>query len=419
MVNIYKINNKKFKSIYFSVNFIMQLNRKEISENAVLSQVMAKSCKKYVTQKDIMKQLYSLYGSNFDVNIEKYGDLFNLEFRIECINKKYLPNNIDVVDSVLEFLYNIIFEPSVDNLEFNKDLVEREKISILEKINSKKDDKLKYGVLKTEEMMCKGEPFGEYIYGNIDDVKNITSKSLYKRYYDMLNNSYINIVISGNLDGYENIDKNINTIFNSKLDSKLKINDLDKNIKLNTNYNILETEETQDTTQSVITYGLKINNVSDNDFYVLNVYNSILGGTPSSKLFQNFREKESLAYTVRSRYYRFKDMIIIYAGIQKKNYEKAKQVINNELHQIEIGNITDEEFNSAKDSLISDLKEWNDSKISLAKMFMMNLVATNTTNISLQEMIDKIDSVTKQDVIEISKRINISRIFLLGGSHDK
>lgn len=416
MINIYKINNNKFKSIYFSINFTMKLDKKEISENAVLSLVMSKSCKRYKTQKEIEKYLYSLYGANFDVNIEKFGDLYNLEFRAECINKKYLPNNDDVVDNIVHFLFEVIYNPNIKNFEFDSELVEREKNSIVEKINAKKDDKLKYGVVKTEELMCENEPFGEYIYGNIEDTNKISPKSLYKRYNSMLNNSCINVIVSGNLDGYDNIESRICNIFDKKLESKLKVSNLNYNVSSKSKLNkVIETEELQETTQSVITYGMDILDVKDDDFYTLNVYNSILGGTPSSKLFQNFREKESLAYTVRSRYYRFKNMIIIYAGIEKKNYERAKEVIDNEINQIEIGNITDEEFNSAKDSIISDLKEWNDSKIALAKMFIANLFAFNSTSISLQDMIDKINKVTKQDVIDISKRIFKRRIFLLGG----
>ena len=422
MINVYKIKNNKFKSMYFSINFTMILDKKEISENAVLSLVMAKSCNKYKSQKEIVQYLYSLYGANFDVNIEKFGDLYNLEFRAECINKKYLPNNEDVVDKILQFLNEVIFNPNVNNLEFNSDLVEREKTSILEKINAKKDDKLRYGVIKTEELMCEGEPFGEYIYGNIDDVNTVSPKSLYNRYNNMLNNSCINVIVSGNLDGYDDIDNRINNVFPSKLDSKLKVSDLTDKIDKNNNEKIsivLESEELQDTTQSVITYGMDILDVNEDDFYTLSIYNAILGGTPSSKLFQNFREKESLAYTVRSRYYRFKDMIIIYAGIEKKNYEKAKKVLDNEIKQIELGNITDEEFNSAIDSTISDLKEWNDSKIALSKMFIANLFATNSTKVSLQDMIDRISKVNKQDVIDISKKIIKRRIFLLGGVGDE
>lgn len=416
MNNIYKINSEKFKSIYFSINFTMPVNKRQISENALLSAVLGKSNKKFKTQKEIQMYLYSLYGANFDIGIEKFGDLYNIEFRGECINKKYLPNNTDVVNEVLEFLYDAIYNPNVLNGAFDEEVVEREKDFILNKIREVKDDKLRYGIRKMEELMCKDEPFSTYVYGDEDDIYKITSSDLYKRYNEVISNSCITFIISGNLLGYEDIEEKVNNIFNNKLVSKLNYKDLIYNQKLNHNQEVVE--ESQQTTQSVLSYGLRINNSNSNDFYKLSVYNALLGGTPSSKLFQNFREKESLAYTVRSRYYRFKDIIIIYAGIQKENYEKAKLVLENEINKIKDGEISDEEFEASKKSIISDLKEWNDSKIALSKMFISNLFSLKNDSLTLEQMVDKFEKVTKQDIIDIASKITIEKIYFLGGENN-
>lgn len=416
MNNIYKINSEKFKSIYFSINFTMPVNKRQISENALLSAVLGKSNKKFKTQKEIQMYLYSLYGSNFDIGIEKFGDLYNIEFRGECINKKYLPNNTDVVNEVLEFLYDAIYNPNVLNGAFDEEVVEREKDFILNKIREVKDDKLRYGIRKMEELMCKDEPFSTYVYGDEDDIYKITSSDLYKRYNEVISNSCITFIISGNLLGYEDIEEKVNNIFNNKLVSKLNYKELIYNQKLNHIQEVVE--ESQQTTQSVLSYGLRINNPNSNDFYKLSVYNALLGGTPSSKLFQNFREKESLAYTVRSRYYRFKDIIIIYAGIQKENYEKAKLVLENEINKIKDGEISDEEFEASKKSIISDLKEWNDSKIALSKMFISNLFSLKNDSLTLEQMVDKFEKVTKQDIIDIASKITIEKIYFLGGENN-
>lgn len=416
MNNIYKINSEKFKSIYFSINFTMPVNKRQISENALLSAVLGKSNKKFKTQKEIQMYLYSLYGANFDIGIEKFGDLYNIEFRGECINKKYLPNNTDVVNEVLEFLYDAIYNPNILNGAFDEEVVEREKDFILNKIREVKDDKLRYGIRKMEELMCKDEPFSTYVYGDEDDIYKITSSDLYKRYNEVISNSCITFIISGNLLGYEDIEEKVNNIFNNKLVSKLNYKELIYNQKLNHNQEVVE--ESQQTTQSVLSYGLRINNPNSNDFYKLSVYNALLGGTPSSKLFQNFREKESLAYTVRSRYYRFKDIIIIYAGIQKENYEKAKLVLENEINKIKDGEISDEEFEASKKSIISDLKEWNDSKIALSKMFISNLFSLKNDSLTLEQMVDKFEKVTKQDIIDIASKITIEKIYFLGGENN-
>ena len=203
MINFYKINNEKFKSIYFSINFTMQVTKGEISKNSLLAKMLLKSCEKYQTEKEMQKRLYSLYGSNFDIGVEKLGDLYNIEFRAECINKKYLPENIDVVDDILRFMYNVIYKPNITEKKFNEDLFKREKENLVDKIREVKDDKLRFGIRKMEELMCENEPFGVYVYGSEDDVLSISNEELYKTYEKLINDSLVTVIVSGNLNGYE------------------------------------------------------------------------------------------------------------------------------------------------------------------------------------------------------------------------
>lgn len=415
-MNIYKVNNNKFKSIYISYNFTQEVNDTKIfSSYAVLASLMAKSSKSYPTQKDIEKYLNSLYGANFDVNIEKLGDLYNLEFRIEFVNKKFIPSKEELLEKILLFLKEMIYNPA----QWTQDVFKREKDFILQRINERKDEKLKYGIQRAEELLCKDEPFGTYLYGEEDVVKNLSLKDIKDAYSTLINDS-ITVIVSGNLDGYDSIDSEIEKIF-KQYDKNFNTNieNLKYNIKRQENYKYEEVKEIQDTTQSVLSLGLRIKECTPKDFYVLNVYNAILGTTPSSKLFQNVREKESLAYTVRSRYYRFKDIIVIYAGINKENYEKALDVIKIQLEDIKNGNITDIEFKSARDSLLADLLEWKDSKVAMAKMKLSNLIAFKDADISIDQMREEIKNVKIEDVINISKKIEVEKVFLLGGEIDE
>lgn len=419
MSNIYKIQDEKFKSVYLALNFIMPVNKVENSQNALLGSVLGKACDKYKSQKEIEEYLYSLYGAAFNVNIEKLGDLYNIEFKIEFVNKKFLPGNVDVSNECIKFLYDIIYNPYLVGKNFDDEIVLREKESILNRIKERKDDKLRYSVQKMEEILCPGEAFGMNLYGDEEIVKEVTSEDLYKRYLDVINNSYIMILVSGNLNGYENIESKINEIFENKLNDNISLNSLKYNTSNNRILdNIEEVREMQDTTQSVLSIGMRIKDFTMDEYFAFNVYNTILGGTPSSKLFQNVREKESLAYTVRSRYYRFKPIFVIYAGIQLENYEKAKKVIIEQIEDIKNGKISDIEFESAKESLLADLLEWNDSKIALAKMKMTNIVAFLNDDMTIEKMREKIRKVTMQDVIDVAQKVSVQKIFLLGGEEN-
>ncbi len=421
MSNIYKINDEKFKSIYISFNYTMNVDKKDIAKFAVLSSILSKSSQKLKTQKEIGKYLYNLYGSNFDINLELIGDIYNIEFRIECVNKNFLPNKDDVLLKCLEFINEIVYNPNMNNGAFSEDIVIREKESILNKIKSRKDDKLRYAVTRTENIMCENEPFGASIYGLEEDVKRIDVNDISSIYYSLINDSCITVVLSGNLSGYDSIEQDIENVFGDKIASCLQFYDLVINKAENSIYeknelnSVKEIYEKQDTVQNVLTFGIRIKDLSKHDFFVLNMYNSILGSNPSSKLFQNFREKESLAYTVRSRCYRFKNIIIIYAGIEKNNYDKAKKVIFDNLNEITEGNITDEEFDSARESLVSDLLEWNDSKVALEKMLIINLINNGDKEVSIDDMVNGIKSVKKEDIINFAKRLTVEKIILIGG----
>jgi predicted Zn-dependent peptidase len=398
----------------------MPVSAKEIASNSVLSAIISKSSNLYKNQQEIQEYLSSLYGANFDTNVELYGDVYNIEFMIEFINKKFLPDNEDVLKDLLKFLNDIIYNPIFKENHLDSDFLEREKSFILDKIKARKDDKIRYAISKTEEIMCEGEPMSASIYGFENDVKNVKSEDIYRRYIEVIEKSCIIVSICGNLEGYENINDDIEEIFGYKLNSKLDYENLVVDTRNNEKKieNIKEIIEKQDTNQSVITFGLRVKNATPNDYYILNLYNAVLGSTPSSKLFQIFREKESLAYTVRSRFYRFKNIILIFAGIEKKNYDKSKEVVMDILENIKNLNITDEEFNASKQSLISDILEWNDSKFALSKMHISNLIATKKDDITLEEMVDKIKSITKEDLRDIARKIVVEKIYLLGGESD-
>lgn len=410
-MEIYKINNEKFKSIYISYNFTMEVNdTKLFSNNAVLASLMAKSSKKYENQKQIERDLNLSYGANYDVNIEKYGDLYNLEFRMEFINRKFLPNHEELLDNMLRFLYEMIYNPA----DWSETSINREKDFILERINERKDEKLRYGVQRAEELLCKNKPFGTYLYGEEESVK-IIDKNILNEAYKQLIDSCVTVIVSGNLSGYDNIDSKISDIFKKESKDKKSLEELNYNIKNDYEDKVQEVIEYQDTVQSVLAMGLSIDNCDSNNFYALNLFNAILGTTPSSKLFQNVREKASLAYTVRSRFYRFKDIIIIYAGINKEDYKKAVELIKEQINDMKEGNITEEEFTSAKDSLMADLLEWKDSKVAMAKMKLANIIAFKNPEIEVDEMREKINKVSLQDIVDIANKVNLRKIFVLGG----
>ena len=101
------------------------------------------------------------------------------------------------------------------------------------------------------------------------------------------------------------------------------------------------------------------------------------------------------------------DKIIESNRLKKEAIENCKRELQ--------GKISQEEFNSAKDSLIADLLDWKDSKIAMEKMKISNIVAFKNENISIDDMKENMKNVSMEDVIKVANKVKLKKIFVLGG----
>ena len=166
-----------------------------------------------------------------------------------------------------------------------------------------------------------------------------------------------------------------------------------------------------DVTQGKLLVGLDVDIDNIDLKYVAMIYNSILGGSANSKMFQNVREKAHLAYVANSMYFKYKGNIIVNCGIEIANYEKALDLIKKQIKDMEAGSFTDEEVENAKKGLIAAIKTIDDEQDSgITYYFGQEL--TNI-NVSIEEYMKKIEDVTRQEVQDIAKKININTIYFL------
>ena len=166
-----------------------------------------------------------------------------------------------------------------------------------------------------------------------------------------------------------------------------------------------------DVTQGKITIGLDLHLDNEKQQYDVMVYNAILGGTANSKMFQEVREKASLAYSASSSYVRYKSNIFIKCGIEIKNYEKAINIIRKQLEDMKNGMFSDKDIENAKKGIISGIKGINDEQdTEITYYFGQELTDAKT---SLEEYIEKIQKVTKQDIVKIANSVSVNTIYFL------
>lgn len=412
MKNIIVKNDNRFKSVFVTVNLLLPLVEGNMGKNALLALVLKKSSSKYKTEKELEKALASAYNASVDMFVEKVNNLYKLSFGIEILNVKYLDK--ESIEEIKEIIYSIICTPNIQNGLFDESVFELEKQSLIKKIEEEKDDKRRYAIKRLEQEMFKGTPYSESALGTVESVKKITNEDLVRHLEYVYKEAFLQVTAVGNFAGMEDMPNEIYTKISGYCGKdKLEIKeDVERKIT-----EIKTTIDKQDVNQSVLCIGLVIPNAKKEDMYKSMLYSTVLGGTPASKLFQNVREKESLAYFSKAQYNRQKNVIYTFSGIAPEMYEKAKEVMLEQVDLLKAGEITDIEFNAAKQSLISSYKELSDTKITQAKTLLANEIYFGKT-VDFNEMIKEIEKLEKEDIIEIAKKVKVSNIYLLGGVSD-
>ncbi len=410
-ITFHKINTNKFKTNLFAIFLTTKLERETVTKNAVLTAVLRRGSKNFPTQEIISQNLEKMYGASFDCGVEKTGDNHIMKFYLESINNEFLPTQENLSNECLQILLDIIFNPYVENGKFKDEYVNGEKENIKQLIQGKIDNKAKYASDRCVEEMYKDKPYGLYKYGYIEDLDKIDAQNLYEYYIDLMKNVKIDIFASGDLG---------DDIFNELKDNEIikKVEDRDPIFNKNTegipNEKINEPKivnESMQITQGKLILGLDVLDTKKSSKYSTSVYNIILGGSANSKMFQNVREKASLAYTAGSIYLRQKDNIFIKCGIDIPNYEKALQIIKEQLQQMENGDFSQEDIDNAKiliTSTVSSIPETQDSEITY--YFAQEL---SDDFVSIDEYVKKINEVTKQEIVNIARNIQINTIYFL------
>lgn len=410
-IKLHCITTDKFKTNLLSVFLTVPLSRETVTANAVIPAVLRRGTANLKSQEEISIELENMYGATFDCGVEKTGDNQILKFYLEMVNDEFLPNNEQTLNKGINLLLDIIFNPIIKDNQFKEEYVETEKENIKRIIEAKIDNKDRYAFDRCIEEMYKNTTYGLYKYGYIEDLRKINSKNLYEQYKKLIETAKIDIFISGNINE-EEVLKNITNNENiNKLQPRKDIHIIDNTKTQKNTTSPKNIEEKMDITQGKLVIGTDVNYNEENSKYKISLYNVILGESATSKLFQNVREKESLAYTARSNYIRQKNNIYIRCGIEIQNYEKAVSVIKEQLEDMKNGKFSKEDIENAKKYVIAGLKTTREEQdAELSYWFGQEISGEHTT---FEEYEEQIKNVSKEDIENVAKSININTIYFL------
>ncbi|WP_188454329.1 EF-P 5-aminopentanol modification-associated protein YfmF [Virgibacillus oceani] len=416
-INIHIVPSKKYKTINIVAKLKASLQRETITKRALLPYILQQGTKSYPSSTELQVKLDELYGAVLSISGAKKGNNHIITIRLEVANHKFIADQSPLFEEALELLNEIIFQPNTKNGAFAESVVGREKETLKQKISAIQDDKMSYANMRLIDEMCEGEAYSLHVHGYEEDLSSITPNNLFTYYQTLINEDQLDLYVLGDFESETMKQKIINHLRRDEASvSSIQEDNLSK--KQDEPKVIMEKQSIQ---QAKLHLGYRTNcTYQDDGYFALQVFNGIFGGFPSSKLFINVREKNSLAYYAASRIESHKGLLLVFSGIAPKDYEKAKEIIELQMASMKNGEFTEDTMNETKELIVNQLLDTMDHPQGLIELLYQQVVGNK--KLSPEQLIMNIKQVTKEDVIAIADKIDQDTVYLLtndgGNSND-
>ncbi|HPZ09012.1 MAG TPA: pitrilysin family protein [Candidatus Eremiobacteraeota bacterium] len=315
-----------------------------------------------------------------------------------------------VVDKDLPLALDVLSDMFLNSL-FNPEDVEKERTVILEEIKSIEDSPGDFIFDLYMKTMMDDHPLAIMTSGDKDSVMHLKRDQILSYFYTNYVPSNIILSVAGNIKHHY-----VAKLLTSCM-GKFKGNPVTLPSYLPSFKSRLDVHF-KDCGQVHLCMGYPGISLKDDRRYTATILDNILGGTASSRLFQKIREDLGLVYTVYSFQHNFLDCGIFsfYAGMSLENIKQVIKIILNEIEDICTSGVTEQELQIAKDfingNMILGLESTSNRMFRIAKS---ELVYNRL--ISVEEVLEKINLVTRDDVLELAHSIfdrNNLSICLLG-----
>ena len=413
--NLHFIKTDRFKTFVIEVVFKFPVKADDLPKYNFLSWLLSESSLKYNSKRKMAIKLEDLYKSSYNVSSIRTGNNLNFTFSIESINPKFIDDK-NHLNNIIDFLFEVILHPNIKKKAFDQKNFNIVKNYMKIDIESVKENPNRTAFENALKKMDDQSISSHSSLGTIEELENITPSMLYELYERMLHTSYVDIFVIGDIDEKKVLKNNevITRLFNLVNDDKRKdciqpVSNFVNNKEVNKPKYY---EETSNYLQSqlVMLYNT-VNLTKKEQDVALLLFNYIFGsGGLNSKLYSSVREQHGYCYQINSSYYKFDNILRVSSSLKKENAKHAIELINRSLKEMQDGNFTEDELKDAKQNMILAIN-YNKNNINSLLSNVESQILHD--GISIEEKIETVATVSKEDIIKVANKIKENTNYLL------
>lgn len=400
------LQERKFKTNVLSAQMVVPLDRRTAAGNALLPAVLRRGTARLAGMQAISAALDNCYGARIDCTVRKKGENQCVGFVASMIDDHFTPGGEKLLEPVAELLGDLICSPATRSGRFVQAYVQGERSNLVDQIRGQVNDKRSYAALRLIQEMCAGEPYGISRLGREQDVKKLSPGKLYRQYTALLRTAHLELFYCGSAE-LNRVEQALLSAF-SALPRAAALTPAAQTMPHPPVQQTRYVTEEMDVTQGKLAIGFSC---TSPDYPALLLFNMIYGGSATSKLFLNVREKESLCYYVSTVLHRQKNMITLSSGVEFSQYQRALDEILAQLRAAQSGRIEDWEEQGARSIMNHALRAMEDSLGQMEDFYLGQAVSgTGETVESLKQALDR---VTRERMLEAAAGIVPDTVYFL------
>lgn len=408
-VNLHFLQSKKFKTNKIKVRFSSPLDENIVAARVLVACMMETANQKYPTSQLFREKLASLYGVELSTSVSKRGRVHYVDLNISFVRDDFLSKKNVLTDEVLDIIETIFFSPLVVEDHFDSDTFDVEKKNTISDLESEIEEPYYYAHGQLNQLFFEDETIGMSRLGKVDLARQETAQSSLEQFHQMLQLDNIDFFFIGDFNEVAIVDR-VN-----QFEFKPRDNNLSVTYQQPFTNVVREKLEQKQNQQSILELGYHFSTQYGESLHIpLVVLNGMLGAFSHSRLFQIIREKEGLAYTISSHFDIFTGFMRVFAGIDKESRTKVMTLIMRQLNDLKRGKFTESELQLTKEMLVNTTLLAQDRQNTLIEREYLKTIL-GTKVLSLEEWLESIDKVSREEIIEVAKTINLQSVYFMEG----
>lgn len=408
-VNLHFLQSKKFKTNKIKVRFSSPLDENTVAARVLVACMMETANQKYPTSQLFREKLASLYGVELSTSVSKRGRVHYVDLNISFVRDDFLSKKNVLTDEVLDIIETIFFSPLVVEDHFDIDTFDVEKKNTISDLESEIEEPYYYAHGQLNQLFFEDETIGMSRLGKVDLVRQETAQNSLEQFHQMLQLDNIDFFFIGDFNEVAIVDR-VN-----QFEFKPRDNNLSVTYRQPFTNVVREKLEQKQNQQSILELGYHFSIQYGESLHIpLVVLNGMLGAFSHSRLFQIIREKEGLAYTISSHFDIFTGFMRVFAGIDKESRTKVMTLIMRQLNDLKRGKFTESELQLTKEMLVNTTLLAQDRQNTLIERKYLKTILGKKV-LSLEEWLESIDKVSREEIIEVAKTINLQSVYFMEG----